>query len=186
MTKITLLFFISFLALVSCNKQSELGKTFNCKNESFSNLENVKDVKKAFSVTIPKNWKTNLYTSEIQSSIYTADTTKQLTESYLLDFTLVNKKIKLNDNFKLKKEYENLSQNLVKIKSGELFFKEKPTYYTISVGKKKGFYYKVCHFFIKINQENFMIVKAETYGKEQVNDRICKAVSLIEKIQFLE
>ena len=66
------------------------------------------DVKKTFSVAYPKNWKTNLYFDETQSSIFTADTTKQLTETVLLDITFINKEINFNDSFKLQQEQESL------------------------------------------------------------------------------
>ena len=88
MKKITLILFVSIL--FSCNSKSELYKELNCKSTPFSNLESIEDVKKLFTVQFPDNWKTNLYYDKSQSSIYTADTTKQLTETMLLDITHVS------------------------------------------------------------------------------------------------
>ena len=182
MKKIILLIGASLL-LLSCSQQSEISSDFNCKTSIFKDLEEVKDVKNLFSVQIPKTWKTNLYYDQIQSSIYTADTTKQLTETLLLDFTIINKNIKFDTAFKLKQEQENLTKKLIKIKSKETSIINKPTYFTISKGKKGSYDYQVCHFFIKVNEQNFILAKAEVYGDSLVNKRLCKAFSFIENIK---
>ncbi|AUC23323.1 hypothetical protein BTO15_15005 [Polaribacter sejongensis] len=79
---------LASLVFFSCSHQTEIHKHFNCKPTTFKDLEEVKDVKNLFSLELPKSWKTNLYYDDIQSSIYTADTTKQLTESLLLEYTI--------------------------------------------------------------------------------------------------
>ncbi|WP_405604616.1 hypothetical protein [Polaribacter sp. Asnod1-A03] len=173
----------TLLLLLACNTQSKISKYFNCSTINFKNLEEVKDFKNLFSVEIPETWKTNLYYDHFQSSIYTADTTKQLTQTLLLDITLINKSINFDSNFKLKQEQENLSKNLIKIKSAETTLIEKPSYYTISKGKKGNYDYQIGHFFIKINEQNFILAKAEIYGDSIVDQRFCNALSLIQKIK---
>ena len=182
MKKLLILFVGASLLLCSCSQQSEVSKKFNCKPTNFTNLEKIEDVKNLFSLEIPKKWKTNLYYDDLQSSIYTADTTKQLTESLLLDITFINKSINFDASFKLKQEQENLSKSLIKTTSEETVLLDKPSYYTISKGKKGKFDYQVCHFFIKINEQNFILAKAEVYGDSLVNKRLCNAFALIEKI----
>lgn len=85
MSKINYYFLLTSLLLMSCQDKSEISQEFNCQKVSFNNLEIVEDVKDLFSLEIPKDWKTNLYQDEVQSSVFTADTTKQLTETVLLD-----------------------------------------------------------------------------------------------------
>jgi hypothetical protein len=172
------------LLFLSCSHPSEIRSNFNCKSSSFKDLEEVKDVKNLFSIQIPKTWKTNLYYDAIQSSIYAADTTKQLTETLLLDITIINKNLKFDNAFKLKKEQENLTKKLIKIKSKETSIINKPSYYTISKGKKGNYDYQVCHFFIKVNEQNFILAKAEVYGDSLVNKRFCSALNFIEKIKI--
>jgi hypothetical protein len=171
------------LLFLSCSQQSEISSYFNCKTSSFKDLEEVKDVKNLFSIQIPKTWKTNLYYDAIQSSIYTADTTKQLTETLLLDITFINKNIKFDTAFKLKQEQKNLTKKLIKIESKETSIINKPAYFTISKGKKGSYDYQVCHFFIKMNEQNFILAKAEVYGDSLVNTRFCKAFNFIENIK---
>ncbi|PQJ72897.1 hypothetical protein [Polaribacter butkevichii] len=181
-----LVIFTAIFLFYSCSQQSEISKRFNCKPINYKNLEVVKDVKNLFSIEIPKTWKTNLYYDTLQSSIYTADTTKQLTESLLLDVTYVQKNINFDTSFKLKQEQENLSKNLIQVKSEETSFLEKPSYYTISKGKKGAFDYQVCLLFIKLNKQNFILAKAEVYGDSVVNTRLCNAFALIEKIKIIQ
>jgi hypothetical protein len=183
--KITVLIVASLL-FISCSQQSKISKRFNCKTTSFKNLEQVIDVKNLFSINIPKTWKTNLYYDDLQSSIYTADTTKQLTESLLLDVTFINKNINFDASFKLKQEQENLSKNLIKTASEETVLLDKPSYFSISKGKKGKFEYQVCHIFIKINKQNFILAKAEVYGDSLVNKRLCNAFALIEQIKTIQ
>jgi hypothetical protein len=183
MKKFILLITASLL-FFSCTQQSEISSDFNCKTSNFKNLEAVKDVKNLFSIQIPKTWKTNLFYDNLQSSIFTADTTKQLTETLLLDITIINKSLKFDTDFKLKQEKANLAKKLIIIKSKEISIINKPTYYTISKGKKGVFDYQVGHFFIKVNEQNFILAKAEVYGDSLVNERFCKAFSFIENIKL--
>ena len=177
---------LASLVFFSCSDQTEISKHFNCKPTTFNNLEEVKDVKNLFSIEIPKTWKTNLYYDDIQSSIYTADTTKQLTETLLLDVTFINKSINFDTSFKLERAQEDISKSLINIKSEETNFLEKPSYYTVSKGKKGKFDYQVCHVFIKINDQNFILAKAEVYGDYLVNKRLCDALALMEKIKNIQ
>lgn len=175
---------LASLLFLSCQKKSAIGKDFNCETKSFKNLEIVDDVKNLFSVEIPKDWKTNLYQDEVQSSIFTADTTIQLTETVLLDVTFIQNKINFDDAFILKQEQENLSKGFIKIKSDEFLFLNKPSIYMLFKGKKGKFNYQICNTFIKVNESNFILAKTEVYGDSLVNQRFCEAFSLIENIKI--
>lgn len=178
------LFVIASLLFYSCHKQSEISKTFNCKTSSFKTLEKVNDVKNLFSIDLPKDWKINLYKDGIQSSIFAGDTTKQLTKTVLLDVSFIQKNVNFNETFLLQQEQENLSKNLIKIASKEFIFLDKPALLNIYKGKKGDFSYQICNTFIKVNEQNFILAKTEVYGDSFVNERFCKAFSLIENIQL--
>lgn len=180
-----ILSFFCVLVISSCNKKSGLSINMDCSKELFLNLETIEDVKKSFVVQFPEDWKTNLYYDESQSSIYTADTTKQLTETMLLDITSVNKKITFDSLF-VKKLKNNLKQdNLEETFSKELIFHHKNAYYTKAIGTKRSFDYQIAHLFIAIDQNNYIHSKIEVYGDSLVNERMCKGLQLIEKIQYL-
>ena len=177
---ICLLFLIS-----ACTKPTELEKEFMCKSETFSgSTENTKDVKNTFTVAIPKHWKTNLFYDEIQSSVYFADTTKQLTDTYLIDITHVSNELKLDKDFIEKFKVSLSNEQLVETTSYELKFQDKDSYYSRASGKKGQFNYEVSNLFIKVNTNNYIHAKAEVYGDSLVNQRFCNAFSLIEKIEY--
>ena len=135
---------------------------------------------------MPKDWKINLYQDEVQSSIFAADTTKQLTETVLLDVTFIQNKIKFDDAFMLQQEQEYLAKSLIKVKSKEFLVLEKPSIYMLFKGKKGKFNYQICNIFIKVNESNFILAKTEIYGDSLVNQRFCKSFSLIENIKLLQ
>lgn len=177
------LYFLAVLLFISCNSSSELSKDLNCDFHSFSNLETFTDFKKNFSIKLPKKWKTNYYYDNTISSIYSADTTLNLTETILIDASFVLNPINFDDSFinKLKKDTESMNLQEVSSKKTTLF--KKPCYYTISEGKKGQYKYTVFNVFTKENT-GFLHIKTEVYGDSLVDKRICKAVSLIEKIQL--
>ena len=183
--KFNLLLLTSIL-LFSCQNSSEINRDFNCETRAFNHLEKVDDIKNLFSIALPKDWKINLYQDEVQSSIFAADTTKQLTETILLDATFINNKINFDDAFLLKQEQENLAKNLIKIKYKKITLLKKPSIYILYRGKKGGFSYATCHTFIKINDKNFIFVKTEVYGDSFVNQKFCKSFALIENIKIYQ
>ncbi|WP_144894524.1 hypothetical protein [Lutibacter sp. Hel_I_33_5] len=141
-------------------------------------------MKKLFSTEIPKNWKTNLFYDDVQSSIYTADTTKQLTETTLLDITFVNQKIVFDSIFKQKMLKKHQSNKLSLLKFEQTTLLNKPAILDIAKGTKGNFPYQIANLFVKINASNFMHVKTEVYGDSLVNERLCKSINLIERIQL--
>ena len=181
MKKTLLLFLVTIV--VSCNSKSQISKDLDCKPTRYSNLETIEDFKKLFTVQFPDNWKTNLYYDNNQSSIYTGDTTKQLTEAFLVDITHVSKELKLDDGFIQKFKTDLLNDQLIESTSYQLKFQEKESYYSRAQGKKGNYAYEICNLFIKINTDNYIHAKAEVYGDSLVNQRICNAMSLIEKIK---
>ena len=178
------LLLLTSLLLFSCQNSSEINRDFNCETRAFNHLEKVDDIKNLFSIALPKDWKINLYQDEVQSSIFAADTTKQLTETVLLDVTFINHKINFDDAFLLKQEQENLAKNLIKIKSKKITLLKKPSIYIIYRGKKGAFSYATCHTFVKINDQNFIFAKTEVYGDSLVNQKFCNSLSLIENIKI--
>ncbi len=181
--KYLLLLFIFFF-LLSCGKKTDLQKVYECESPSFSNLEDVTDVKNLFSIAIPKNWKTNLYFDALQTSIYSADTTKQLTETTLIDVTLIYKSVDFTTDFKEKLRLKDEMYQLKQTVSKELKVIQKPSYMLVAKGIKQGFSYQKSSIYIQINDANFLLAKVEVYGDSLIEQRFCKAYKLIDKIQL--
>lgn len=178
------LYLIVLVLIYSCGSKSQISKDLDCDPETYSNLEIVEDVDKKFKVKLPDNWKTNLYFDKNQTSIFSADTTKQLTQTYTLDVTYIYNELKLDEKFLQKFKTNLTSKLLVETTSYEFKFQDKESYYSRAIGKRGQFDYQIINLFIKINNGNYMHAKAEVYGDSLVNERFCNALSLIEKIEY--
>jgi len=177
-------FFLIIIVLSSCSKKTQFINEFDCEVVAFQNLERIEDVKKLFSVYYPDSWKTNLYYDKNQSSIYTADTTKQLKETMLLDITHISSELVFDSNF-IRKFNSNLKQQqLTVINSNKILFSDKPTFYSEAKGVKNKFRYSVLNLFIKLDEKNYIHSTIEVYGDSLRRKRICKGINLLEKTIF--
>ena len=178
-----LLVFISFVIFISCYSPNAIEKDFSCNGDSFDNLEKVNDVKNKFSMQLPKNWKTNLYYDNSLTSIFAADTTLSLTKTVLIDASLIHSNTAINNEFKQKISIDNSNMQLTETITKETTLFNKPSYYSYAYGKKGKFDYKILNIFSKVSETDFMHIKTEVYGDSLVDERICKALNLIKKIQ---
>lgn len=169
----------------SCTKKTELSKSFECKTYKLENATKVYDFKKNFSMPIPNTWKTNLYYTEFQSEIFTADTIKQLSETYILDVSFNNGNLKFDPSFHKKNDSLLASSTLSKIKEKTLKFQNKPAYWYVVKGFKNGFTYHQFNLFILNSENTYVIANSEIYGDNNIEDRICESISIIEKIEFI-
>lgn len=177
--------FITIL-ITSCSKTA-LENEFSCSFESFSsNTEKVIDVKKSFTIQIPKHWKTNLFYDKMLSSVYSADTTKQLTETVLVDITQLQNEYQFDDSFKRRLKLNDSVLKLKTKKQKPFIFKNKKAFYAISNGKKGNFRYQILNIFVKQNSKSSFHLKAEVYGDSIVNNRFCKAIHTLNSITFNE
>lgn len=178
------LYFIIVLVFIctSCNS-NQLSKDFNCKTPNFNNLEVVTDFKKNFTIEIPSNWKTNLYYDDVVSSVYTADTTQNLTKAFIMDVSFVLNPIDIDAAFIQKVATDNSKMELTQMASKEIKFHDKNAYYNLAKGKQGKFSYHVLNVFAK-ETNGFLHVKTEIYGDSLVNERLCKAIKLIDDIRI--
>lgn len=175
-------YFIFLTIFISCGKSSALKKDFSCNYSiNLNNTKDVNDVRGLFTMQLPKGWKTNLYYDNSLSSIYAADTTVNLTQSVLLDASIIHAPIQLDDSFKEKIKNDNNRMQLKELKSKDIKLFDKTSYYNLSKGKKGKYPYHILNVFTKVNSDNFIHIKTEIYGDSLVNERLCKAINIIEK-----
>ena len=182
MKKLIALFLL--ISFISCANKSQISKDLNCNPKSYNNLEVVQDFKEKFSMVIPKTWKTNLYYDNNQTSIYTADTTENLTNTFTLDVTYVYNKLKFDQKFIQNFKNNLIDRQLLETTSYKLKFQEKDAYYSRSLGMRGQFNYQIFNLFIKVDPDNYIVAKAEVYGDSLVNERFCNALSLLEKLTY--
>ena len=180
-----LLIITTILLIFSCQNKSELTKEFSCKNtKELSQLESVDDFNKNFTVRLPKHWNTKLYYDSVQSEIFSADTIKSLTESYIMDFAMVLSPIEVSgklQNELLKKSADN---DMETIKESFHNFQGYDAYAHLGVGKNKNYTFYVFQYYIGIDKERYMRIKTEFYSDNHFDSRFCEALSLIETIKI--
>lgn len=178
--------FFTMLSLVvlSCTHKSALSADFECESISSFETQKEEDLKRKFEISVPKSWKINLYQDEIQSSIFIADTAVSLSKSILIDATWVDKTIDFDRTFKLKNEREALLKGLIKINSNDFTFKRNLAHYTLYKGVKNNLAFQSLQTFIQTESKNFIQINIDIYGDQQVQDRICEALSIVENIKI--
>jgi len=181
-----LFFLVVILVFFSCSKQSELSKNFDCGKVDLGNTSSTYDFNKNFKIAIPSNWKTDLYYDNFQSEIFTADTTKQLTSTYILDTSFNLGELNFNEAYFKKNDSILAIPNLQKIKSGLIKFQSKPAYWYVAKGKKNNFDYHQFNISVKLSENTYFNAYSEIYGTTLIDERICESIAIIETVEFLQ
>lgn len=175
--------FLILIIATSCNEKTALETILNCSNSfSLSKTKEIKDVKKNFKIHVPTNWKTELYYDAFQSAVFTADTTKQLTETFILDTTWKNGELILDPAFE-----EKIKSNpeLTVIASQFENIHDKPAYWHHSKGIKNNFEYHLLDVYIKTSIDSYILISTQVYGKENINKRFCESMQLIKTLEII-
>ena len=175
-----------FLLILGCSNQSEIGKKMNCSPTTSKNTKQITDFNKNFTLNIPSNWKTELYFDNYQSEIFTADTIKQLSETYILAASFNLGVLNFDSDFHRRKDSVLNVNNLKITDSGNQTFQSKPTFWYVTKGTKNNFDYHRFTVITKISENTYFSAYSEIYGDDNIEKRICESISLLESIQFLE
>ena len=175
----------AFVFLISCQDSIELSTQFSCENMlQLKNLETVNDFNKNFSVKLPKYWNTKLYFDDMQSGIFSADTLKSLSESYIIDFAMIRSSIEISEKLSDRIHQKNMDNMMETSKESFHSFKGNKAYAHLGKGKSRGLDFYVFQYYIKMSSENYMLIKTEFYSEENFENRLCEAINLIKKIDF--
>jgi len=180
------LFTILILTIISCSKQSELREAFNCNVDPAENTVAVYDFNKNFKLNIPNNWKTELYYDKYQSEIFTADTTKQLTSTFILDASFNLGALNFDEDFQKKTDSILTAKNLQKLKFGNVSFQSKPAFWYLAKGEKNNFNYHQLNLTVQLSENTYFNAYSEIYGEDHIEIRICEAIAILETIEFLQ
>lgn len=168
---------------ISCDKKTILETTFDCSHAiSFSRTEEFRDTKNNFKINFPSNWKIDTYYNKNQSTIFAADTLKQLTDTYIIDVSWKQGKLELNPEL-VEKVHADDSFEVISFKFENIL--EKPSFWHLSKGERKNFEYHILSIYIKTSFDSYMQISTEIYGDENVEKRLCEAMSLIKTIEFI-
>ena len=181
---ITVLLVISALSCQKNNIESELG----CGSvPKLGETKETRDILKKFKLIVPKKWSTQLYYDDFKSQIYAADTTKQLSETYILDVAWHQGEITLDDVLaKSVKDTLNIKEQMTTIKTGFGKFKKKPSYWNLSQGKESGRLYTFLQVYLKTEVDEYFLLTTKLYGDANVNSRLCESIALFDRINIIE
>jgi len=179
-------FLVLIFSLISCEK-NVIADAFDCNSSiHFSDTKEMKDVLKKFSIDVPVDWNSKLYYDEYKSKLYSADTTKNLSETYIIEITWHQGDLDLNEDFDLKviEALEN-KEDQNTLKSGFGKFKKHPAYYNLSTGENLDFNYFFLQVYLKTKPDEYFTLTTKIYGNEFVDERICESIAFFNEIKFL-
>jgi hypothetical protein len=177
---------LGLIIILSSCKKNDVRSAIDCTTiTNFSETKEISGFLKHFKLEVPKSWKSELYYDETQSRFYSADTSKQLTDTYIIDVTWHQGEIELNENFERIIEND-LKQNehLTPFKGDFGYFKDLPCYYNLAKGKSSGFTYHYLQIYLKSNVDEYYHLTTKVYGDVFVEERICESLSLFEGLTF--
>ena len=182
---ITALLLVSIF-VTSCQHKSKLQKEFLCDTHRFNDTETIADFKNKFTLEIPKSWKTQLYFDNVQTQIMTADTTKNLTNTYTINVEYNSGNLEINKEFTTKILNDLKEKQLQVLKNKKDVFNEKPSYWTVSKGKKLKYDFYYFELFVKQNNTHYFKLTSDIYGNENIDERFCESIALMESLTFIE
>ena len=183
--KILLALFVIVLN-ISCSKTSALEEMFGVKFNTVTNAKTVTDVKNLFTISLNKNWKTELYYDSSQSKIYSADTTQTLSSSFILEATQFDGKLKIDSAF-----IDNIKNNITALprayvlKNEKITFKEKEAFCVYSYQKTEERDLFNIQLYIADRREYYLL-ESKIFGGEQLKDNIQKSISIFDSFSITE
>lgn len=182
-----ILLLLLITSAISC-KKSNLKSEFNCESTSLSyETKELRDVLKKFRATVPKKWKTQLYYDEYQSQLYSADTAKNLTETYIIDMSWHQGELTLDEFFDQKvKDTLAIKQQLSNVKSALSRFKDKPCYWNLSKGKTGKHDYHFLQVYVKTEPDEYFTFTTKVYGDTNIDERLCESIAIYDKVKFIQ
>lgn len=184
--KNSLLFLIFSVSLTSCSKDTISSNfNYNCNyNFEYPKLQTTKDTNGNFEIKIPFNWKKEFFMSDSETRLYFADTTRQLTEAFIIDIGLYNSPQKIEEEYlkEIKKEIRN-SKN-AKVTDKTITFQEKPGYILEIQLTEMNINKNSIHIYLQNKNNSYYFIKIDAYGTELINKRLCEALQILDKIEF--
>ncbi len=175
------------ISILSCQK-SDIEKELGCDSTpKMGETKETRDIKKKFKLVVPKTWETQLYYDDFKSQIYAADTTKQLTDTYILDVAWHQGELTINDALaKTVEDSLNIKERMTTVKSGFGKFKKRPSFWNLSQGKRSGRLYTFIQLYLKTESDEYFLMTTKLYGDVDVDARLCESIAMFNKVKIIE
>ena len=182
-----ILTFVTVASLISCtNKNTKNPFDTECKNlKTYDNLKICKEPNGNFEIELPENWKREFFVSENESRFYFADTTKELSQAFISDIGLYQKRKEIDEKFKRDKiiSIKNTDElNLISLK--KITFQGKEGYIFHTESSITNIEKNTLEIYLQNRNKTFYLIKIDLFGLDNLPDRICNSLSIIESSKF--
>ena len=182
--------FFSFALLLASCQQASLQKALfeSCKSTRQEQAQkNIKDPHKHFEISIPSNWKKEFFIDSSSTRFYCADTTKELTETYIIEIGNYTKNTTLDTLFVKTIEGEVLQkENGEVLQSKHVRLGEKKGYSIHSKYKRLGFDFQTVQSYFPNTNGSLYLLKVEAYGTENSEARLCAGMAFLDTALLYE
>lgn len=171
------------LFFTSCQQpslQKELFESCKCPRQAEAQ-KNIKDLHQHFEISIPSNWKKEFFIDSSSTRFYCADTTKELTDTYIIEIGHYAKKTSLDSLFVKTIENEVLQkENGEVLQSKHVRLGKKKGYSIHSKYRRLGFDFQTVQTYFPNTNGSLYLMKVEAYGTENSEARLCKGMALLD------
>jgi hypothetical protein len=180
-----LLSVFSFALLLTGCQQPSLQKALfgSCKSTQQEQAQkNIEDLHQRFEISIPSNWKKEFFIDSSSTRFYCADTTKELTDTYIIEIGHYTKNILLDTLFVKTIEGEVLQKEKGEVLQSKLVRLGKKKGYSIhSKYRRLGFDFQTVQSYFPNANGSLYLLKVEAYGTENSEARLCEGMALLDK-----
>ncbi|MGY5351241.1 hypothetical protein ACXGQW_01495 [Wenyingzhuangia sp. IMCC45533] len=179
-------FYVLSLCLLSCKKKQDLSTLLGVdKKIEFDHAKVIRDVKNNYEIKIGDHWKRELYFDDYQSRIYAADTTRNYSNSFIIDVTRFKGKIILEDAFRneLKSKIEKKARNYI-ISEGYSKYKDLPAYYIFSFKKQSEQEIYTLDYYIA-EEDSYYLLKSTINTSKNLSNSLSESLAIFNSITFL-
>lgn len=175
--------FLLLATIYSCSDKNSLFKDYHCKTKQLK-LVAIHDALQKFKLNIPNNWKTELYIDKNNSIFVTADTTKQLSKTFIIKLSYITGAINFNKN-----SATTLKQRLAKdfwktYKTSKGFFNGYPALLLYSENQQLKIKTSSLHIFFNANKQYHFEIEIQCFGNKNKQERFCKAITIIKTLKL--
>ena len=175
--------FVTLLTF-SCTSKSELLEKSNCTSTLPNNTKITSDFKNNFTVVVPKHWKTNLFYNNTESSLFFADTTKQLNETFIIKTSYNYGEIKNIETIKRNTDSILKHNNFSKINDFSFSFNQLPAYAYTTKYVNNNRDVTIFQMYAMVNNASYLTASVEAYGSANIDKRLCEGISIINSIKI--
>jgi len=175
--------YILLLAICSCSNKNSLIKDYNCKVIKVKS-KTIPDALQKFTLNIPKNWKTKLYIDKGVSIFATADTTKQLSQTFLIKLSLIRSSLICDKNSDTSLRLKLAKNKWIVKKHVKGLFKNRYALMFTSEKQNSKIEIAALHIFFNTKNQQHFEIEIQCFGNKNQQERFCQAINILKTLKL--